>query len=136
VKVVLDSNALLVSISKKSFYRPIFDAFLENKYLLAISNEVLTEYAEVLTRFASSTVADNITELLATKDNAIKTEISYHWRLINADLDDNKFVDLSVASDANFIVTNDAHFEVLKGIPFPKVSVINIQDFLEIVKKL
>ncbi len=136
MKVVLDSNALLVSISKKSFYRPIFDAFLENKYLLAISNEVLTEYAEVLTRFASSNVADNITELLATKDNAIKTEISYHWRLISADLDDNKFVDLSVASDANFIVTNDAHFEVVKRIPFPKVSVINIQDFLEIVKKL
>jgi uncharacterized protein len=136
VKVVLESNALLVSISKKSFYRPIFDAFLENKYLLAISNEVLTEYAEVLTRFASSTVADNITELLATKDNPIKTEISYHWRIINADLDDNKFVDLSVASNADYIVTNDAHFEILKGIPFPKVKTIHIQEFLELVRQM
>ena len=67
MRVVLDSNALLVCISKKSIYRPIFNTFLENKYSLAISNEVLTEYVEVLTRFANSTVADNIAELLATK---------------------------------------------------------------------
>ena len=73
---------------------------------------------------------------LTTKSNVVKTEVFYHWYLITTDLDDNKFVDLSIASDADFIVTNDTHFEPLKAVAFPKVSVINIQSFLEIVKKM
>lgn len=90
----------------------------------------------MLTRFASSNVANNISELLATKPNATKTEIFYRWNLINADLDDNKFVDLSLAADADFIVTNDAHFEILKEIPFPRVKTIQIQEFLKLVKQM
>lgn len=136
MKVVLDSNALLVCISKKSIYRPIFDALLTNKFDLAISNEVLTEYVEVLSRFSSNTVAENIGELLSVKSNVLKEEIFYRWHLINIDLDDNKFVDLAIASDADFIVTNDTHFEILKEIPFPKVKTIHIQEFLELVKQM
>jgi uncharacterized protein len=136
VKVILDSNVLLVSIPKKSNYRPIFDAFLENKYSLIFSNEILTEYIEVLERFSSNIGADNIGELLITKPNAIKGEVFYHWNLISNDLDGNKFVDLSIATNADFLVTNDTHFEVLKGVTFPKVTVISIQDFLKIITSL
>ncbi len=136
MKVILDSNALLVCISKKSVYRPIFDALLRNKYDLAISNEVLTEYLEVLARFSNDTVAENIGELLSVKSNVLKEEIFYRWHLINTDLDDNKFVDLAVAADADFIVSNDTHFQILKEIPFPKVKIIHIQEFLELVKQM
>ncbi len=136
MKVVLDSNALLVSIPRKSPYRPIFDAFMREKYTLSISNEVLNEYIEVITRFSNEVVAQNIAELLAVRINVVKADIYYRWSLIHSDQDDNKFVDLAVASGADFLVTNDAHFNILKEVSFPRVEVISIESFLEIVKAL
>ena len=47
--------------------------------------------------------------------------------------DDNKFVDCAVAASADFIVTEDKHFKVLKDIPFPLVNVISMDDFVEIL---
>ncbi len=41
MKVVLDTNVLLISIPKISKYRPIFEALLKAKYELAISEDIL-----------------------------------------------------------------------------------------------
>ena len=61
----------------------------------------------------------NTLELLI-KDES--TEIHYNWRLITIDPDDNKFIDCAVAANADYLVTNDKHFNVLKEIDFPKVN--------------
>ena len=37
--------------------------------------------------------------------------------------------------NAIFIVTEDKHFKELENIPFPKVEVIGIDDFLKYLKK-
>ena len=55
----------------------------------------------------------------------------YRFGLISSDADDNKFVDCAITSGADYIVTNDAHFDVLEHIPFPKVSTLSIKDFSE-----
>jgi uncharacterized protein len=49
--------------------------------------------------------------------------------LISADPDDNKFVDCAFAANAHYIVTNDKHFNILKLIPFPKIALLKIQEF-------
>ncbi len=49
--------------------------------------------------------------------------------MIQTDPDDNKFVDCAIASQADYIVTNDKHFDILAQITFPKVEVITIQQF-------
>ena len=54
----------------------------------------------------------------------------YSFGLIHADEDDNKFVDCAIASNAIFIVTEDKHYNELANIPFPKVEVIGIDDFI------
>ena len=61
-------------------------------------------------------------------------EVYIHFALIKSDVDDNKFVDCAVAADAEYIVTNDTHFDILKEIPWPKVSVIKIKDFMNQIK--
>lgn len=55
---------------------------------------------------------------------------SYAFHLIKADEDDNKFVDCAIIANAKYIVSNDRHFDVLREIPFPKVDVIKINQFL------
>lgn len=57
----------------------------------------------------------------------------YHWQLIENDKDDDKFVDVAVASNADYIVTHDKHFNILKNIDFPKVNVINIEGFRKLL---
>lgn len=54
--------------------------------------------------------------------------------MINADKDDNKFVDVYISSAADYIVTHDKHFEVLKTAEFPVVNIINAFEFEKILK--
>ena len=59
----------------------------------------------------------------------IRKDPHYTFALIEADKDDNKFVDCAIAANAKCIVTEDKHFKVLENIPFPKVEVIGREDF-------
>lgn len=136
MRVILDTNVLLVSIGKKSPYRPIFDAFLANQFTLVISNDLLLEYAEIIEDKTNVLVATNIIEMLLSKSNVEKKEIYFKWGLLTSDYDDNKFVDTAIVGSVDFIVTNDKHFNPLKDIDFPKVETITIDNFLEIIKAL
>ena len=55
----------------------------------------------------------------------------YHFRLIVADPDDDKFVDCAVAGNAKYIVTEDSHYDVLAGLDFPKVDIIKLDDIIQ-----
>ena len=46
--VVIDTNCLIQMMSRRSPYRPIWDAFLTQKYILCVSNEILDEYQEII----------------------------------------------------------------------------------------
>ena len=135
LRVVLDTNVLLVSIARKSKYRPIFDSLLEGRFQAVISNEILTEYIEIIERKANVFVATNIAESITNLPNVEKIEISYKWNLITTDPDDNKFVDCAIAGRVKYVVTDDKHFNILKEIPFPKVDIISIEEFLEELNK-
>lgn len=62
--------------------------------------------------------------------------ITFNWLLIKDDVDDNKFVDAYVASDASILVTNDKHFEILKNIKFPEINICRIQEFKKIISQI
>jgi len=131
LRVVLDSNVLLVSIARKSKFRPIFNSLLNGQFQAVITNEILNEYIEIIERKANAIVAHNIAESITNLPNVEKIEISFKWNLISADPDDNKFVDCAIAGRVKYVVTNDKHFNVLKDIPFPKVDIISIEEFMK-----
>lgn len=89
------------------------------EYELMVSNEILSEYVEKIEEKANAIVANNIGEFLINSKYVNKIEVYYKWNLIERDPDDNKFVDCAVAGNANYIVSNDAHFNELKKIDFP-----------------
>ena len=53
--------------------------------------------------------------------------------MIEADADDNKFVDCAIAANAKYVVTDDNHFDILKRIDFPKVDIISIDDIIHLI---
>lgn len=136
MRIVLDTNSLLVSIGRKSKYRPIFDALLDGKITLMISNDIISEYVEILGQRTSAIVADNIGDLLMSSPDVEKISIYFKWSIITQDADNNKFVDCALNGRADFLVTDDKHFTALKKIGFPPVKIIRTKAFLEKIKKL
>lgn len=64
MRIVLDTNILLVAIGKKSRYRPIWDAFINGNYLLIVSEDIVFEYHEVLQLHGAEGAAEIIMEIL------------------------------------------------------------------------
>lgn len=64
-----------------------------------------------------------------------KTEIYFNFRLISEDEDGDKFVDCTIAANAECLVSNDRHFRVLKTIDFPKIIILKLKEFEEKYKK-
>jgi putative PIN family toxin of toxin-antitoxin system len=125
-----------VSFAKNSPFRPIYSALLEGKYELAVSTEILLEYAEKIEEKTTPSISHNLLELLIVLPNVRLQEISYNWGLILSDPDDNKFVDCCIAAGADYLVSNDRHFNVLKPDGFPPVQVMHMEAFMEILSSL
>lgn len=129
-RVVLDTNCLLQSISRRSRYYPVWRSFIDGVYDLCVTTEILEEYEEIISRYTSMVIGRMVAEAILRANNVHRVDARFRFGLITADFDDNKFVDCAIVSNADFIVTNDAHFNVLADIPFPKVRVRTIDEFL------
>ncbi len=127
--VVVDTNCLLRMIPIHGRYRQVWEAFLSEKYAICVSNEIIFEYMEILSQKVSAKFAANIVGAIL-KSNCVKLiSPSFHFNLITQDPDDNKFVDCAIIANADFIVSDDSHFKALENIPFPKVTVITLEQF-------
>jgi predicted nucleic acid-binding protein len=91
MKIVLDSNVLLVALGKRSNYRLIWDAFIEGDFQLIISDEIIYEYEEILKLHSAPGVAEIVTEILVESPNVIFQHVYYNWNAIKSDPDDDKF---------------------------------------------
>ena len=80
-------------------------------------------------------VAVNTVRSLTELSTSSLTTIYYNLKLIAADEDDNKFVDCAFAANADYIVTNDNHFNVLNSIDFPSIPTLRIEEFKELLQK-
>ena len=129
--VVIDTNCLLQIIARKSPYRPIWDAFLEGRFDLCVSNEILEEYQEILEQQISSTIAENVVLLMLNQTNVQLVDPHFRMGLITADPDDNKFVDCAFAAGAEYLVSEDNHFSVLKSTPFPQLNLVTLDEFMQ-----
>jgi len=97
---------------------------------LCVSTEILEEYAEIITQKMSVEVASNVIHLLLESKFVELIDPYFRLQLIEADHDDNKFVDCAFAANATYIVSDDKHYDVLKEIDFPQILVLKLQEFL------
>jgi putative PIN family toxin of toxin-antitoxin system len=134
VTVVIDCNVLVMCLTMHSPYHVIYQSLIAGKFNVAVSVEIMLEYEEVIQRKYSIVTAHALIALLTELNNVHYTHPHYHWQLIKADADDNKYCDCAIAGQAAFIVTEDRHFDVLKKVPFPALTAITIDRFLEILQ--
>lgn len=101
--------------------------------MLCVSNEIIEEYHEIIARKTNAEVAQNVINAIVESSYVEFVDPQFHLSLIAADCDDNKFVDCAFASNAAFIVSEDSHFDVLKMIPFPRILVLKLNDFIALL---
>jgi uncharacterized protein len=133
MKAVLDTNVLAVIISRKSRFFPIWQSLRNGGFELLVTNQMLAEYEEIIGNHLSEEIARNVLDGLELLPNVVFLSKYFYWNLIVHDPDDDKFVDCAIAGGADYLVTDDKHFDVLKTTPFPKVAVLSPDEFLEIV---
>ncbi len=120
--VCLDTNVFLQMFGRKQPFYPIFRELLDGRLILAISTEILLEYEEITLNLSG---AERWRDVLAFLDlatqlhgNIRQIEPHYRFGVMVTDPDDNKFCDCAIAAEADFIVTEDAHFDVLKSVGY------------------
>lgn len=134
MKVVLDTNCLLMSLSRRSAYYSVWRDFVDGKYTLCITNEILSEYEEIITEKVGPEIASNVIQAILDLPNTMMVQVYFHLRLVTADPDDDKFVDCAFKANARYIVTQDHHYDILKQTDFPQIDVVNIDEFLKILR--
>ena len=129
LRIVLDTNCLIQILGAKSKYHFLFGKFLANEYTLCVSTEILFEYEEILRRKASPKAAELFLKVIARSRNVLRKDPYYHLDLVTQDADDNKFVDCAFVCQADFIVTDDGHFQNVSESPFPQFQIIGLDAF-------
>lgn len=97
MRVVLDTNILLVSISTKSKYHWVFKSFLNNEYILCVTTDVLQEYEEIVSKHIGVEAANFVMQTIENSNSVEYITKYFRWNLISADPDDNKFVDCAIS---------------------------------------
>lgn len=133
IKVVIDTNVLLKTLNRNNFEFFIYNSFIEQKFDWIVSNEILIEYEEVLTSFYSVKTSNLVLEILCNANNVIFSEPYFQWDIIKIDPDDNKFSDLAISANANYLVTFDKHSDVFKEVEFPKLEVLSPRQFFKVL---
>ena len=69
--VVIDTNILLIAISSQTKYHWVYKYFLEKKFILVVSTEILLEYIEIITRFMGQIVAISVIQAISYASNTL-----------------------------------------------------------------
>lgn len=137
--VVLDTNTVVQLFGVHSPYTRLKEAITHGQLEVAISTGIWLEYEEVIVRYAGRVIWERVVRIfeLAAQlhGNIHQVEASFRWRLVVADPEDDQFADCAIAAGADFLITEDRHFEVLKRSghkPQPITPAAFIQEVLEV----
>ena len=117
--VVVDTNVMLTARAVRHANHRLLQSFVAGHLVFAASTAIMLEYEEIITARASAAEWRKLTALFDLADelhgNVRHVEPSFRFHLIAADPDDDKFADCAIAAEAEWIITEDGHFETLRG---------------------
>lgn len=93
------------------------------------------EYEEIAGREMGEHAAQALMQVLENAPNVERLHSWFRWNWIEADPDDNKFVDCALACNARYIVSEDNHFQRLKKLPL-SIEVLKIDEFKKVCDEL
>ena len=112
-RIILDTNVLVSALIQRSFpYLIINELFIEDRITLCISDELISEYYEVLNRKKFSKYLDFVnaaqTVLATVETKAVKFYPKTKLSIIS-DQPDNRLLELAEESKANYLITGNSN---------------------------
>jgi putative PIN family toxin of toxin-antitoxin system len=128
-RVVLDTN-LFVSMALGGQVGKINDRWKEGKFLIIVSDDIVSEYLDVLQRpklrLSARTIAIIINHVYRKAKFVVPEE---HVFAIQDNPSDNKFIEAAIAGGAEAIVSGDNHIVRMKK--YRGIPIIAAGEFLE-----
>ncbi len=132
-KIVIDTNVIVSSIIQKNYpYRIVYELFVNDKFLVCVSKELMAEYYQVLSRPKFSRFPDffkRAESLLADIETKGKIFTPNTKIDLISDKDDNMILELADKCLADFIITgnkNDFTFPTFK-----KTKIVSPKEYWE-----
>ena len=132
MKIVIDTNVFISSfLSPKGRPRAIIDLWKKGEVVLCLSVEILEEYIEVLSRFGLENEPELKEVLDLFRQHSFCELVVCDDRLhsIDADPDDNKFIECAVVAKAAYIVSGDKHLKELRQ--YAGIPIISPAEFIQ-----
>ncbi len=129
MRVVLDTN-VFVSMTLGGHVGKINDAWKTDQFTLVVSDAILSEYLDVLSRpklHLTSEVVSIIIARVERKAEFVSPTEAVH--AVEADPTDNKFLEAALAGKALYVVSGDSHLVDLKS--FRGILVLTAREFIE-----
>ena len=110
-KIVIDTNVIVSSLIQRSYpHRIVNELFIEDKFQLCVSGELMSEYYDVLSRPKFARFHDFFIRaealLVDIETKAVKFYPTVVLDLIS-DEDDNRVLELADECEADFIITGN-----------------------------
>lgn len=130
MRVILDTNIFISGIFWRGDSNKIISYWKEGRFILVASLEVLSEIVKVLKDFKIKLPEDMIKDWVdLIIRNSIIVEPKEKFQVVKDDPKDNIFIEIAVAGDVDYIITNDRH--LLKLTKFKSIKIITPKEFLE-----
>jgi len=132
-RIILDTNVLVSALIQRSFPHLILsELFIEDKVTLCISDELLSEYYEVLSRRKFAKYPDFVNaaeKLLATVETkGVKFYPKTQVTLIS-DQDDNRLLELAEECKANYLITGNSNDFTMDK--YKKTKIVSPKEYWE-----
>jgi putative PIN family toxin of toxin-antitoxin system len=132
-RVVLDTN-IFVFMAMGGQVGKINDKWRAGKFILVVSENIVSEYLNVLQRpklhLKSRTIATIVNRIYRKAEFVTPEE---HVFAVQADPTDNKFIEAAIAGKAEHIVSGDKHLLDLKE--FQSIPIITARKFIEVLER-
>jgi uncharacterized protein len=129
-RVVLDTNVFI-----SSFFggnpRRVIDLWKAGRITLCLSRGIADEYVEVLRRLGLEEEPElkELLKLFASGFHIVFTAQTPELHVIEADPDDNKFIECAVALEADFVITGDKALLTLED--YMGIPIVTPRQYLE-----
>lgn len=128
---VIDTNVIISSLWG-GIPGKIIDLWEKELFKIAVSNKILNEYIDVLTRFRiTDEDLDEFILLFTDRKNVIIAKPKNHINAITDDPEDNKFLECAYTSNADYIISGDKHLLKLKE--YKGIQVITPAKFIKLI---
>lgn len=130
LRVVIDTN-VFVSSFFGGIPRRIIDLWRDGRILLCLSQGIVEEYIEVLSRLGLQNGRElkALIKLFAEGYNSLFAGFTPELQVVKDDPDDNKFIECAVELDCKVIVSGDRHLREIGR--YIDIEILSPREFWE-----